>query len=98
MKKQARIGDVVEVEWVDSEHIGIGWKKRSEYVRVAVAPQAYRTSGYFIAQVGGHVLICLSIDPRNRRVADITSIPVSAVLTTRLLGRSNKRVRQALKH
>ena len=92
-----RRGDVVEVEWLDSEHIGIGWAATGEYIKAASEPQGYRTAGYYIAATGEHTLIALSIDPANRTMTHAMSIPSVAVKTTRVLGRADKRTRTALK-
>jgi len=91
-----RTGDVVEVEWLDSEHIAIGWKHPREYVRAADVPQAYRSAGYLIDGTKDHVLIALSIDPANRTVTHCMSIPKVAVTATHVLGRGSRKVRKAL--
>lgn len=95
--KRARRGDVVEIEWLDSEHIALGWAATGEYLKAASAPQSYRTAGYFIAATGGHTLIGLSIDPANRTMTHAMSIPSVAVKRRTVLGRANRRVRKALK-
>ena len=43
-----RVGDVVEVMWVDSEHIALGWSKVADYVSAAKHQSAYRTAGYWL--------------------------------------------------
>jgi hypothetical protein len=48
--KKPRLGDVVEVEWEDSEHIGLGWRSTKTYAESAEAPQSYRTAGYFVGR------------------------------------------------
>ena len=95
--KRARRGDVVEVEWADSEHIALGWASTSAYVKAASAPQAYRTAGYWIGGATGHVLIALSIDPANRHITHAMSIPRAVIRKTTVLGRASKRVRKALR-
>lgn len=93
---KARRGDVVELEWLDSEHIAIGWEPTKAYLRAARQPSSYRTAGYFLAETRSHVLVALSIDPRNRTVTHCMSIPVAVITKRQVLGRANRRVRKAL--
>jgi hypothetical protein len=96
--KPPRCGDVVEVAWVDSEHIELGWAPVSDYRKAARRnPEAYRTSGYWMDRVKGRVVIAQSLSLYNRHTTHIMSIPEVAVTDMRVLGRSNKRVRKALR-
>jgi hypothetical protein len=96
--KPPRRGDVVEVAWVDSEHINLGWEATGQYRRAARRnPEAYRTSGYWLDRVKGRVVIVQSLSLYNRHVSEVMSIPEVAVTDMRVLGRSNKRVRKALR-
>lgn len=92
-----RIGDVVEVRWVDSEHIALGWERSSEYRHAAGRPSSYRTAGYWIGSIRGRTVIALSLDPASRHVTHAMSIPDVAITETQVLGRANKRVRKAIR-
>lgn len=94
--KPPRRGDVVELEWLDSEHIALGWSPTRDYVKAAKAPQSYRTAGYFLAATGDRTLVALSIDPANRHVTHAMSIPTVVIQKAQVLGRANRRVRKAL--
>lgn len=96
MSKRPRTGDIVEVEWLDSEHIAIGWAAMGRYREAAKAPQAYRTAGYYIDGVDDHVLVALSADPANRTITHCMSIPKVAVTGMKVLGRADPKVRRAL--
>ena len=96
--KPPRRGDVVEVSWVDSEHIELGWSRVRQYRRAARRnPDSYRTSGYWIDRVKGRVVIAQSLGLGNRAVTHVMSIPEVAVTRMVVLGRSNRRVRRALR-
>ena len=95
--KPPRLGDVVEVQWLDSEHVALGWDTVSAYVKAIKAPQSYRTAGYYIVDTKEHLLVALSIDPANRHITHAMSIPVATVTKVTVLGRSTKRVRKALR-
>ena len=95
-KKPPRIGDVVEVMWVDSEQISIGWAAVAEYLDAAHHRSAYRTAGYWLIGDESVVAIALSMDPFNGHVTHVMSIPKCAVTHIQVLGRSNARVRKAL--
>jgi hypothetical protein len=94
--KKPRLGDVVEVEWLDSQHIDLGWASVAEYIKAARRPQSYRTAGYFIEH-RKHLLIGLSLDPSNRLMTNAMSIPSKVVTSIKVLGRSNAKVRKALR-
>ena len=94
-RKPPRTGDVVEVEWRDSEHIALGWADAKSYRDAAKRPQSYRTAGYWIAG-GDQVLIALSVCPANGHITHAMSIPAVAVTKTQVLGRATRRVRKAL--
>lgn len=94
--KRPQTGDVVEVEWLDSEHIALGWAASGRYRDAAAAPQSYRTAGYYIGGVAGHVLVALSCDPSNSTITHCMSIPKVAVTGMKVLGRAAKRTRKAL--
>ncbi len=96
-RRGPRIGDVVEIEWLDSEHIALGWRPRREYLEAATAPQAYRTAGYWLSDRGGHVLVALSVDPANGQVTHAMAIPSPAVARITVLGRARRRTRRALR-
>ena len=100
MSRGPRIGDVVEVEWRDSERIDVGWDRREKYVQHVKAAQTYRTAGYWMGRVkatdGEHVLICLNVDPSNGTVSHAMSIPSESVKAIGVLGRADKRIRKAL--
>lgn len=95
--KPPRRGDVVELEWLDSEHIALGWEPTRKYLDAARMPQSYRTAGYYLAATGDRTLVALSVDPANRTVTHAMSIPTVAITRRQVLGRANKRVRKALK-
>jgi hypothetical protein len=96
--KPPRRGDVVEIEWVDSEHIAFGWEAIKHYRRAARRnPEAYRTSGYWLDGVKGRVVIAQSLSLLNQHVTHVMSIPTVSVTRVQVLGRSNKRVRRALR-
>lgn len=95
--RHPRRGDVVELEWLDSEHIALGWSPTKEYTRAARRPQSYRTAGYFLAATGDRTLVALSVDPANRHVTHAMSIPTVAITKAQVLARAHKSVRKALK-
>lgn len=97
MTKKARRGDIVEVEWVDSEVITLGWASVKDYLAAVKPPQAYRSAGYFLAMTDEHVVLALSMDPSNGSVTQVMSIPKVAVTATQVLGRAHRRTRKALK-
>ncbi len=92
-----RRGDVVELEWIDPERVALGWAPTTDYVKAVRRPQSYRTAGYFIAETKDRVLVALSIDPANHHVTHAMSIPAVAITRRQVLGRSNRRVRKALR-
>lgn len=94
--KGPRVGDIVEVEWIDSERITLGWEGTKAYRKAATHPSAYRTAGYWLGEVNGRVVIALSADPFNGSVTEAMSIPTVAVTKTTVVGRAHKRVREAL--
>jgi hypothetical protein len=97
MTKPPRHGDVVEVEWDDSEQIRLGWDTVKRYIKAADHPSAYRTAGYWIeGSKKGRVVIALSLDPFNGNVSDSMAIPAIAVTKVTVLGRADKRTRKAL--
>jgi hypothetical protein len=91
-----RVGDVVEVRWLDSESVHLGWRSAKEYRRTIAHEQSYRTAGYWLAG-GDRISIALSISPANGHIDDAMSIPKACVIEVQVLGRSNKRVRKALR-
>lgn len=91
-----RRGDVVEVEWLDSEHIALGWRPTRAYRRAGRRPQSYRTAGYWFPTGNERVLIVQSLSPANGHVTHAMSIPAVAVTKVIVLGRAAKRVRRAL--
>lgn len=96
--RKPRRGDVVEVAWVDSEGINLGWDRLKLFRRAARRnPDCYRTSGYWVGGVKGRVVIGQSLSLYNGHVRDVMSIPAVAVTGIVVLGRSNKRVRQAIR-
>jgi hypothetical protein len=97
MTKPPRTGDVVEVAWLDSESIDIGWSAVSDYRKAGNRPQSYRTAGYFIEEGKQAVLIALSMSVVNRTLSHVMAIPVVAVQKMTVLGRANARVRKALR-
>ncbi len=97
MPKPPRRGDIVEVQWIDSVSISLGWAAPTRYRTAAAAPQAYRTSGYWIDGPKGHVLVALSIDLANENVVQVMSIPRVAVTCIQVLGRASRRARRALR-
>ncbi len=98
MGKPPRIGDVVEVKWVDSEHIALGWSKLASYIAAAKHQSAYRTAGYWLFGNSRVVVVALSLDPYNGHATHAMSIPRQAVAEIQVLGRSNARVRKAMAH
>jgi hypothetical protein len=98
--KAPGIGDVVEVEWRDSERIDVGWDHRKKYVEHVEAVQSYRTAGYWMGRVkapdGEHVLVVLNVDPSNGTISHAMSIPSESVRAVQVLGRADKRTRKAL--
>lgn len=96
MSRKPRTGDVVEVEWLDSERINLGWASTKRYRNAAGRPTAYRTAGYLMAGVSGRTLVALSLDPSNGSVTEAMSIPSVAVTRVSVLGRAHKRTRKAL--
>jgi hypothetical protein len=98
VSKDPRHGDVVEVEWDDSEHIQLGWHTVKKYLAAADHPHSYRTAGYWIeGSKKGRAVIALSLDPFNGNVTHCMAIPSVAITRVTVLGRSNRRVRKALK-
>lgn len=97
MSKKVRRGDIVEVEWVDSERINLGWKRTKPYRRATAERSGYRTSGYWLDGAKDRVLIVQSMGLINRHVTDAMSIPRSAVTSIRVLGRAHKKVRRILR-
>jgi hypothetical protein len=95
-KRTPQTGDVVEVEWGDSERINLGWEPVKKYRRAAHHPSGYRTAGYWLGGDQGRVVVGLSVDPANGNVTEAMSIPAVAVTRVQVLGRANKRVREAL--
>jgi hypothetical protein len=95
VKKPPRCGDVVEVAWVDSEQIAFGWSDVDHYRKAARRdPEVYRSSGYWIDQVKGRVVIAQSLSLLNRHVTHVMSIPTIAVTSITVLDRSGKHVRR----
>ena len=92
-----RTGDVVEVMWVDSEHIALGWSKVADYIAAAKHQSAYRTAGYWLFGNSHVVVLALSLDPYNGHATHAMSIPRKAVSRMQVLGRSNRRVRKAMR-
>lgn len=97
MSRKPRVGDVVEIEWLDSEGLHLGWREPSEYVAAVKEPQAYRTSGHWLGRPAGHALVVSSIDVANRNVTQSFSIPASAIVKLRVLSRASKATRKALR-
>lgn len=95
MSRKPRTGDVVEVSWVDSERIHLGWVSAKKYRRAAQRnPEAYRTSGYWLGGVQGRVVVAQNLSLLNQSMADTMSIPEVAVVGIVILGRASKRVRK----
>ena len=92
-----RTGDVVEVRWHDSEQINLGWEAAKRYRAAAGHPSAYRSAGYWLGGTRGRVTLVLSLDPFNGTVSSAMSIPRCAVTEVKVLGRSNRRVRKAIR-
>lgn len=97
MGRPPRTGDVVEAEWIDSEHIALGWAEVSRYVKAARHRQSYRTAGYWLYGDDSTVVVALSTDPFNRSATHVMSIPRCAITKIIVLGRADKRTRKALK-
>ena len=96
--KGPKHGDVVEVEWDDSEHIQLGWDTVKAYRKAADHPHAYRTAGYWIeGSKKGRAIVALSIDPFNGNITHCMCIPATAIAKTTVLGRTNRRVSRRLK-
>lgn len=96
MKREPRTGDVVEVEWSDSERINLGWAPTKRYRKAAGHASTYRSAGYWLAGVPDRAVVALSADPFNGTVTEVMSIPVSAVTKISVLGRAHSRTRKAL--
>lgn len=97
MTKPPRHGDVVEVEWDDSEHIQLGWDTVKRYLKAADHPSAYRSAGYWIeGSKKDRAIVALSLDPFNGNVTHCMAIPASSVTKVTVLGRADKRTRKAL--
>lgn len=97
MSRRPRLGDVVEVLWIDSEHIALGWSPRSDYLEAIDAPQAYRTAGYWIGRRRRQTVVGLSLDPANGTMTHAMAIPDVAIARITVLGRARRRTRRALK-
>ena len=97
MSKPPRLGDVVEILWIDSEHIALGWAPVPRYVSAARHRQSYRTAGYWLYGDEATVAIALSVDPFNKAATHVMSIPRVAVTNVSVLGRAAKKTRKALK-
>lgn len=96
--KPPKHGDVVEVEWDDSEHIQLGWDTVKRYLRAADHPHAYRTAGYWLeGSTKDRAVIALSLDPFNGNVTHCMAIPATAIRKTTVLGRAHPRTRKALR-
>lgn len=54
------LDSIVEVEWVDSERIFLGWAERKDYTAALVDRTTYRTTGYLINQTPDHVLLVMN--------------------------------------
>jgi len=92
-----RRGDVVEIAWVDSEHIEMGWADVNRYREAARGnPETYRTSGYWIDGVKDRVVIAQSLCLLNSNVTHVMSIPTVAVTNVVVLARSKKNLRRRL--
>lgn len=94
--KPPRPGDVVEVVWIDSERLTLGWDTVKAYRKAAAHEQAYRTAGYWIGSVKGRTVVALSADPYNGTLSEVMSIPDVAVTSVTVLGRAARRTRKAL--
>jgi hypothetical protein len=91
-------GDVVEVEWIDSEHIQLGWDTVAAYLEAADHQSAYRTAGYWIGgSTKGRVVVALGMDPFNGTITHVMVIPTVAVIKVTVLGRATARIRKAFR-
>jgi hypothetical protein len=97
VSRRPRLGDVVEVLWIDSATVELGWEARSTYLAAITVPASYRTAGYWLGRRRGIVAVALSLDPAHGLVTDAMSIPDVAVTRIRILGRARRRTRRALR-
>lgn len=91
-----RVGDIVAIDWLDSQSIRMGWAPVSEYVEAAKRPQSYHTAGYWLGKHAGHALVTISVDVPNRHVWQAATIPMVAIVKLRVLSRASKATRKAL--
>lgn len=94
--RRPRVGDIVEVEWVDSERIDVGWARRKRYRSAAKAGFTYGTAGYWMGG-GERTCVGLSISPGNSSLTQLMSIPTVAVIRVHVLRRATKSTRRALR-
>ena len=97
MRRKPRLGDVVEIDWLDSQALHFGWRAPSEYVEAVKEPQGYRTAGHWLGRHAGHALVVSSITVANRHVTEGFTIPASAIVKLRVLSRASKATRKALR-
>lgn len=77
-------GDLIEVEWIDSERVRLGWADRDEYVDALKDRTTYFTAGYLVEEDDAGVVVSHS-KGTNGLYCDAMKIPKAAVVSRRRL-------------
>lgn len=81
-------GDIIEVEWFDSERVNLGWAEVDEYLKALADRAVYRTAGFFLSQDDEHMLICLNMSDRGL-VGEAMVIPRALITAVTRHGRES---------
>jgi len=77
-----KAGDLVEVEWYDSERVTLGWAPAEEYLEALKDRTVYRTAGYFVGEDADHVMVSHSRSDSGS-FGDAMVIPRAVVIQMR---------------
>ena len=84
MSKTWKPGDLIEVEWYDSERVTLGWADEDEYRHALEDRSIYRTAGYFVGETDDSIMVSHSRS-ENGTYNDAMVIPRAVVKARRAL-------------
>lgn len=82
--RHAKPGDLIEVEWWDSERVTLGWASEAEYREALEDRSLYRTAGYYVGETDDSLMVSHSRSD-NGTYNDAMVIPRAVVKSRRAL-------------
>lgn len=82
------LGSIVEVTWVDSERVNLGWALPQAYTDALIDRTTYRTVGYLINLTPDHALMVMNRSDSGM-VGEGMVIPLLEILTVQEIGRGD---------